>query len=402
MPAANPSVAPFLVLAATPDGGRSFKIRHARDERHLADLLRRDRLIPVQSLRLPAALAAGAGTLSLKDQSELHNQLAQLLTRGVPLVEALEVTQSCVSARAKPLVAQLRDQVVAGTSFADACAKLGGFDTVTIAVYRAAERTGDMGGAAKQLATTARRTLATRGKIATLLMYPVIVLTISLLVASLMLTVIVPRIGSALKSAADLELPWYSALVIDSGEWLRDHWMWVLAFLALLVVAAVALRKPLGVALSRALRTLPLFRDVVLAQESARFFTVMAAMSRSGVTLGDALGVGVGAVEHPRLRQQLTTLRQKLVEGGMLRTLLERVDVFPVATRRLLIAAERSGDLQSAFDTLAQDATEELDRRSSRLMAAMEPLLIVGMFLVIGSLLLSIMIPLMKLSQQAF
>jgi type II secretory pathway component PulF len=152
---------------------------------------------------------------------------------------------------------------------------------------------------------------------------------------------------------------------------------------------------------SRASRRVPLLRDVVLTQESARFFTVMAAMVRSGVTLSDALGVAVNALSHPLLKSQLSALRTKLIEGGNLRTLIDTVSALPLPTRRLLMAAERSGDLDSAFETLAGDMTEELERRSERLLAAMEPLLIVFMFLMIGSLVVSIMVPLMQATSGA-
>jgi len=149
------------------------------------------------------------------------------------------------------------------------------------------------------------------------------------------------------------------------------------------------------------MRRLPMVKGVVLAQESTRFFTVMAAMSRSGVTLADSLGVAVGALGHPTLKGQITRLRTRLIEGGVLRNLIQDVDAFPVATRRLMIAAERSGDLQSAFDTLAQDMAEEVERRSTRLLAALDPILIVFMFLMIGSLLMSVMIPLMNMTASA-
>lgn len=374
-------------------------VRRARDERDLAAQLRRERLVPVRSLRLPA-VGGGSGSFSLKDQSELHVQLSQLLTRGVPLVEALEVTASCVNAATRPRVERMRELVAAGSSFADACKAVDGFDTITIAVYRAAERTGDLGGAAKQLAVTTRRQLAIRGKAGTLLLYPAIVLTISLAIATLMLTVIVPRIGTALKQSSQVTLPWYTEAVLWLGEFLRDQWMWVLGGAAIIGIVAFALRGVIATAMGRVFRRTPLVREVIMAQESARFFTVMAAMSRAGVTLGDALGVGVTAVSHPTLRKQLVTLRSKLIEGGVLRNLIEGVDAFPLPVRRLMIAAERAGDLQSAFETLAQDTSDELDRRSSRLLAMLEPLLIVLMFTIIGSLLLSIMIPLMKLSQQ--
>jgi type II secretory pathway component PulF len=127
----------------------------------------------------------------------------------------------------------------------------------------------------------------------------------------------------------------------------------------------------------------------------------MAAMTRTGVPLADALGVANEAVGLPSLRKQLETLRTRLIEGGVLRVLIENVSELPLATRRLLIAAERAGDLETAFDGLASDMADEVDRRSARLLAALEPLLIVAMFVVIGSILLAIMIPIITMASRA-
>lgn len=123
-------------------------------------------------------------------------------------------------------------------------------------------------------------------------------------------------------------------------------------------------------------------------------------MTQSGVVLADALGVAEGAVSHPQLKQQLLRLRNRLIEGGVLRQLIDEVTALPLPTRRLLIAAERSGDLQQAFDTLAMDMAEEVERRSSRLLAVLEPALIVAMFLIIGTIVLAVMIPLITISSR--
>lgn len=372
-------------------------LRQARDERHLADQLRRERLVPVRMLRIPG-LTPAPPRASLKDQAELNTQLSQLLSRGVPLVEALDVTASCVSAKLKPKVRKMREMVASGSNFADACESVGSFDRVNVAVYRAAERSGDLAGAAKQLSINARRQLQVAGKAITLMIYPAIVLSLSVIVSAFMLTVIVPQIGEAL-SKTGAPLPWITTIVVAVGTFLREHWVWFGLGLLVLAVVLYFMRATLKVLLARFMRTVPLLRDVVLAQESARFFTVMAAMTRNGVTLADALGVAVGTLGHPTLRSQLTRLRVRLIEGGVLRQLIDEVTTLPLPTRRLLIAAERSGDLQSAFDTLAGDMAEEVDRRSQRLLAALEPLLIVFMFLMIGSLMLAIMVPLMRASQ---
>lgn len=389
----------FAYMAVTASGSRRFGIRRARDRRDLAAHLRSRRLVPIRSWSLPSWVG-GESDLSLKDQAEIHFQLAQLLSRGVPLVEALDVTASSVTAASRPRVERLRDLVSSGSSFSEACRNVGSFDEVTVAVYRAAERTGELAGAARQLATSARRQLAISGKAVTLLIYPAIVMTISLAVSVFMLMVIVPRIASSLASN-NSQLPGVTVFLWKTGDLMREN----MGLLAMGVLAAAALatacRRSIAAAALRLMRRLPMVKGVVLAQESTRFFTVMAAMSRSGVTLADSLGVAVGALGHPTLKGQITRLRSRLIEGGVLRNLIQDVDAFPVATRRLMIAAERSGDLQSAFDTLAQDMAEEVERRSTRLLAALDPILIVFMFLMIGSLLMSVMIPLMNMTASA-
>ncbi len=389
----------FAYMASTTSGARRFGIRRAKDRRQLADHLRSRRLVPLRTWTLPAWVG-GESDLSLKDQAEIHFQLAQLLSRGVPLVEALEVTATSVSAAARPRVEQMRELVASGSSFAGACLTVGSFDEVTVAVYRAAERTGDLAGAAKQLSVTARRQLAISGKAVTLLIYPAIVMSISVAVSIMMIAIIVPKIASALASN-NAKLPGITVVLWRTGDFMRDNvGLLLMAFLGVLI-GIVVVRRALWDWIQKAMRKVPLLKGVVLAQEATRFFTVMAAMSRSGVTFADALGVAVAALNHPMLKGQITRMRTRLIEGGVLKNLIQDVDAFPLATRRLMIAAERSGDLQSAFDTLAQDMAEEVDRRSMRLLAALEPALIVMMFLMIGSLLLSVMIPLMRMTAEA-
>lgn len=402
-PAAQPpraaSPATHLYLATTFSGTRKIGVRQARDQRHLAEQLRREQMVPTRVWTLPVGLSgSGSSKASLKNQAEVHLQLAQLLSRGVPLVEALEVTASAVAPAVRPRIERMRELVSAGSGFADAAQTVEVFDPITVAVYRASERSGDLAGAARQLMTTTRRQLAIAGKAITLIIYPAIVLSISIIVTTFLLMFVVPKIGSAIANAGG-EIPTFTKLLITAGTFMRDQWAWVLAAFGLIITAAVVARAIIIAGIVALSRRLPFVRPVLEAQESARFFTVMAAMSRSGVTLADSLATANGAVSDPVLVKQLTRLRTKLVEGGVLRSLIQEVEALPLTTRRLLIAAERAGDLQEAFDTLADDATENLERRSARLMAALEPALIVMMFLMVGTLVLSIMTPLIKMAE---
>ncbi len=391
---------PYLYVALTPAGGKRWGMVRGRDTRHALDLVRRQRLVPLKTWQLPSWAGGGDKQPSLNDQAELHLQLSQLLNRGVPLVEALDVTVRSVSNTSRPRVERMRELVASGASFADACGQVGMFDTVTVAVYRAAERTGDLGGAAKQLSTMARRQLQIRGKVTTLLLYPLIVMSVSIAAGIFLLVYVVPKVGTAMKDMASnqgTELPLLTQVVMAVGLFVRDEWMWCVLAIMIMVTAGVLTRKLLAVAGATLARKLPVLRDVILAQESARFFTVMTAMSRNGVPLADALSTVNSTISHPLLRTQLDTLRVRLVEGAVLRQLIDTVTALPVGTRRLLIAAERSGDLEQAFETLADDMTEELDRRTSRLLAVIEPILIIVMTLFIGSLLISLLLPMFSM-----
>jgi type II secretory pathway component PulF len=122
----------------------------------------------------------------------------------------------------------------------------------------------------------------------------------------------------------------------------------------------------------------------------------MSAMSKAGVPLADGLATSNQVISHPKLRQQLDKLRDRLISGGVLRNLIEDVDALPLATRRLLLAAERSGDMDTAFGSLAGDMTDEVERQAGRLLAVLQPALIILMTVIIGALLLAILVPVLS------
>lgn len=389
----------FFYMAVRSGGGRTLGVRWAKSRSNLAELLRKERLLLLNAWALPrwTGTQRQDKPVSLSEQVVLNEQLAQLLSRGVPLVDALEVAAGTVRPRSRPRIERLRDLVSTGSSFADACKTVGGFDSVTTAVYRASERTGDLAAAATQLGSTARAMQAVAGRAVTLLIYPAIVIAVSFLVALLLMAVIVPMFGTQLIESG-VALPGYTKVMINTGVWMQNNWPWLMIGGFAVLVGLFAIRAKIAELLARAARTLPLIKEVVLAQESARFFSTMAAMSRSGVPLAEGLAVANPSISLPRLRTQMERLRTRLVDGGVLRQLIDEVDALPLATRRLLIAAERSGDLEAVFSSLARDMTEEVDRRSQRLLAVLQPALIFVMFIVIGTLISSIMIPILTIS----
>lgn len=395
MPPAAAQPRPYLAIAVKPGGKRTFQMRSATSPSALASALRKEKLTVLRSFALPQALASGDKKLGLKDNAILNDQLHQLVSRGVPLVEALQVVGNTVTPAARPVVNQMRDMVSSGTSLADAALKTGQFDAVTVAVYRAAERSGDLAGAAKQLAVSARRTLSVTQKAQALLIYPVVLAVVAVIVAATLLIMVLPNLGDTLKQN-NIAIPLYTEILLKVGTWMRDNILIVLLLAAIAVTTIFMLRKALWAWIISLGQRLPFARDVMLASESARFFSVMSAMSKAGVPLADALATSNQVISHPKLRQQLDKLRDRLISGGVLRNLIEDVDALPLATRRLLLAAERSGDMDTAFGSLAGDMTDEVERQAGRLLAVLQPALIILMTVIIGALLMAILVPVLS------
>lgn len=371
-------------------------IRNARSERALAELLKKDKQVLVRTWKLPN-WASSEVEMSLKDHAAFDAQIAQLVSRGVTLTEALEVAAGVVSKPNRDRIDRLRNQVAQGTSFADACKQVGSFDTVTIATYRAAEKTGDLAGACDSLAKSARRQLEVSGKAATLMIYPAIVLALALLAALTMIIFVVPMIGNSLIKAG-MELPGITKMLLGLGNFLQANLIPFGIGAVLLIVFAFLFRSNLIKLGIKATRRAPFVRDVVMEQELTRFFAVMSSMSRSGIPLGDALHVSSAAITHPDLNRDLQRMRLRLIEGGVFRTLIQKVESLPESTRRLLVAADQGGDLEDAFNSLAEDHAAGVDKKTARLMAVLEPLLIVLLFVIVGTIILAIMLPMFSMA----
>jgi type II secretory pathway component PulF len=393
--AANTSQS-FFYLANKSTGGKAMGFRSARSQRALAEHLRKEKQILIRTWAMPNWMS-NEPEMTLKDHANFDAQIAQLVSRGVPLTEALEVASTVVSPGNKHRIERLGSLVSQGTSFSDACAQVGSFDSVTVAVYKAAEKTGDLAGSCLQLAQGARRRIEVSGKAATLMIYPCIVLTIAMIAAGIMLVLVVPMIGNSMIKAG-IAVPWFTKALLTVGNFLQSNILVFAGGLLLAIVCAFLFRSAIGRLAVKVTRNAPFVRDVVMEQELTRFFSVMSSMTRSGIPLGDALHVSSAVISHPKLNRDLQLMRQRLIEGGVFRTLISKVDSLPMATRRLLVAADQAGDLESAFDALAIDHAQQVDKKTSRMMAVLEPALIVMLFLIVGTIILAIMLPMMSMT----
>lgn len=395
----------FYYTAMKTSGSKAIGFRTAASRDKLSEQLKSDGLLLLSARRLPFSIGSDATSTSgsrnakripLKDEFALNEQLAVLVGRGVPLTESLEVVRGVVSKKSAPLVESIREQVLAGTSFADACAQTGSFDSIAVGVYKAAERSGDLAGAATRLATATKRRLAIRAKALTVTIYPSFIMLIAVFVLGGVLILLVPTLAEQIMQTG-ADLPLLSRIVFDTSLFLKGNLPSLLLGVAALLAIAVGLRSSVGAtARSVALKFKPT-RELMRSAELSRFFAILAAMTRTGVPLADALQSANAAIAEPKLKHQLESLRDKLVQGSAFGRVVDEVDLLPIETRKLLIAAERSGDLDTAFDALAERLAELVDTSSARVLALLEPAIFLLIFVVLAPVILGITTALMSM-----
>ena len=365
----------------------SAALGQVRAEGHVA--------LAAQAARRPT-FASGGGF----DTPLFTAQLATLLGAGLGLVEALEALadNEPTPARRELLAALLRE-LRAGEPLSVALSRFPEqFPDLLCACVRAAERTGDLRTALTRYGEYRSRSDGMRRRLVTALLYPAILLAVGSMVTAFLLLGVVPRFA-ALIADSGRELPWATRLLFDvSGSMAGQPTLWLATLAGL--IATVALLA--GDASNRrgfyaALERLPLAGGLLLRQRLSRFCRALALLLEGGIPLGSALQValplagGDGVSVGERLRRALEEghpLSQALASAGL---------ATPLSTR-LLRAGEGSGQLAGMLARVADFHEDEVTRDVERIARVAEPLLMLGLGLLIGSVVLLLYLPIFDLA----
>lgn len=332
----------------------------------------------------------------------LYESLAALIEAGLPLASALE--QLTRTELAGPQAASMLEKwlraVRDGQTFADAIA-----DDVTIlgplalATVRAGERSGELAASLRFLGADAAQRDALQNALLGALFYPLILLFTALISLGIMLQFVVPRFA-ALFADAGVALPFATQLVLTVSNWL-NHYGWVVPLLALLAYLFVKwlVSSPLRhQQLDEQLLRLPGVGAGLRALEAARFCRTLALLLRAGVAVPEALPMSADACNNRGVRAGLTRAGTTLRGGAQLAEAVRAEGLFPPLVTDLIAVGESSGQLRPMLEQLAVLHEAQVQRRLQRAVVVLEPALIVGLGLVIGGIIVSIMLAVLKMN----
>jgi general secretion pathway protein F len=386
----------------------------AANESEIVDRLRDQGLMPMRVEAAVAGRIAGAAPtrkrrslfaprrVTRDNLLSITRELATLLRAGLPLDRALEVL---IDLAPTPPVASLlqtiRDDVRGGKALSQALdAHRAVFSRFYVNIVRAGEAGGALGTVLTRLADTMERTKDLRDSVQSALIYPTILICVAVTSVMVLLIFVVPQFQQTF-SQAGKALPLPTQIVILFGTALRKYW-----WLAILIVFGLTwlIRRRLRKTEVRfrwdgRLLRLPLLGDLLAKVEVARFARTLATLLANGVTLLAGLAIVRETMTNSVLARALDGVITRLREGkGFGRPLVE-TGLYPKLATQMILVGEESGRLEEMLNRVADVYDREVQISIKRFLAILEPAMILGLAVLIGGIVFSILLGVMGMSE---
>ncbi len=340
-------------------------------------------------------------TYSRRLVAELTELIALLLGSGLSLKDGLEVVQGVfTTGEGNELVTLLRERIGKGSSFSAALDGAGGgFPAFYRGMVRVGEKIGSLDQVFGRLATYLKEEKNLRDKVSSALIYPAIVLGVAVMSAVFIVIVLFPRLGEifgelgpgmALK-VQTLMSSLQAALVVVAV---------VVALVITLAIGMVVARRsegPLATRIDTLILRVPLLSQFLKQRELLNFTFSMEALTAAGVSVEEALTEGAGTVTNRALRDAVLDIRARVLKGEHLSAAFSRVLLFPERMSRWMAIGERVGHVEKVFGQLRSYYQQEVEKWLSRMMALVEPALIVGLGVLIVAFVLFFIVPVFSL-----
>jgi general secretion pathway protein F len=387
-------------------------VRDAPDEQFLIGALQAEGYIPIRVAPASAKsflglrLGAKQSKLSQKEIALFTSELATLLDSGLPLDKSLMVLIDLAedNERLSKLIGRVLEKVKGGSSLADALEKQSGvFSRFYLNMIRAGEAGGSLGEVLNRLTEYLERSRELKDTVSTALIYPAILLIMSLASLFVMLIFVVPQFTEMFESAGK-ELPLSTQIVVGLAEWLQSYW-WILLGIAIVITSYMRfqLADPVTKKVwdGRFLK-LPLAETVLLNKETANISRTLGTLLGNGVSILSALAIVRETVDNLVLVETIQKAEEELKQGKRMSDALLKTGIFPKMAMQMIKMGEETGHLEEMLMRVAEIYDKQLKVSIQRMLALLEPALIITLGLMIAGIIVSILLAILSVNDLAF
>lgn len=338
--------------------------------------------------------------VSARDMSVFCRQFVSMSRAGVSIMECLnllrEQTENDYLAKA---IAQVHADVQKGESLADSMRKQDKvFSNLMITTIAAGEESGSLDISLERMATQFERSARTAALVKKAMIYPIVVACLAVGIIIVMLTFVIPQYTDMFDDLGT-ELPGITKAVVSASDFLLAYWFIIIPVVIVIgLVISWYLKTPAGkLFTSQMAIRIPMFRNLAVKSACSQLARTLSTLIAAGVPLVEAVEITANTMQNVLFRDALLEARDEIIKGLPLSEPLQMSGLFPPMLYHMVRIGEESGSTEEMLTKLADYYDEEVEMATQSLMAAMEPLIIIVLALVVCIILAAIMAPMLSM-----
>ena len=331
-----------------------------------------------------------------RDLSVFCRQFVSITQAGVPMKEALQMlSEQTENKWLKRAISEVLLNVEKGNTLADSMRSQPDiFPPMLVNMVEAGEQSGSLEMAFSRMAVHFEKEAKLKATIKKATIYPIILVIAAIGVIAVMLLFVIP-IFIDMFADLDIEMPAITMFVMNSSKWMTSHWYVVLAIIVGVVVAYKLIYKTTQgrLTIDRIKMKMPLFGKLTVKTACSQFARTMSTLLMSGISTIDALETTSKIVNNIHYTNAMLKAREEVMKGIPLSEPLEASGIFPPMVYHMTGIGEETGNVEEMLEKMADYYDEEVEMTTQSVLAAMEPLIIVFMALVVGTLVIAVVSP---------
>ena len=394
----------FIVRVGTPEGEVVERPVRANSVRAAQEEMRRQGLHVFETRRgdfAPADFLPRLGKAVSTSKFLLFNQeLLALVRAGLPIVQSFDIMlERQKDKRFREILTDIREKIMSGVALSDAFASYGNlFPPIYATSLRAGERSGDLEGVLKRFLKYQKMIVALRKKVIGALVYPSILVALSGTMIFIMITYVIPKFAEFF-TGFGAELPWFTRVMITFAHGLRNNVVAVLVGLVLGILLLNYWIKTKGRLIwDRFKLHIPLVGGVLHRFAIMQFTQSLGTLLAGGTPMVPAIEIASQSITNQLVATKIQSIVQQVREGEPLWRSLDATNVTSDLAVEMIKVGESTGALTEMLANVSEFYDEEIEARLQRMVAAIEPIILVGMGMVIAVLLYAFYLPLFQLS----
>jgi type IV pilus assembly protein PilC len=337
--------------------------------------------------------------VSAKEFLIFNQELAALVTAGMPIITSLEVlTERRSNPAFRRALVEIRDRVQAGSSLSEAFEAQGTlFPKIFASSLASGERSGEIASVLRRYVAYTKTTLALRKKVVSALIYPVVLGVFAGGLVALLVTYIIPKFREFYSDFGS-ELPLITRIVVGLSGAITDNLLLIIVAVLASAAGFIAWSRTDGgsFAIDRWKLKIPILGGIWHKYALTRFSRTLSTLIAGGIPLVTSVDISAKAIGNLLLERQVLDAAQKVREGGALWEALEETDLMTDLATQMMKVGESTGSLEEMLANVADFYDEEIDSNLTTLVSLMEPAMLIFMALIIAVMLMAIYMPLIK------